>query len=859
MLNPVRLRTEYKQNPIGMDEKCPRFSYELNGNSKYQTAYRILVEDEQGSQMWDSGFVQDSRSLQIEYKGATLKPFTRYNWKVQVRDENGVESYWSAGDSFFETGFLGTEWSGKWLSASSGPLSRLLRDFKLEKTVAKARLYATALGVYEIYVNGNRVGEDCLKPGWTDYFERVQYQAYDVTELLQKGDNTLASTVTGGWFSCKGYGNSAALLAELHITYADGSTEKIVTGKDWKRFYVHIQNPIRFSHLYNGEAFEAWEETDWKQPGGYRTYAVAAPETDIASHAILKTIKVVWQSGADIRRMIRMEPVKIKKRPNATWIVDFGQNFTGWERIHLKNTMQGTTIVIKHGEMLNPDGSLYVENLRNAWQRTIYTTGTHDEEIYEPQFTYYGFRYLEISGWQGDLTKDQICAFAVYSNLEQTGSFQCSEPMLNKLYENIVWGQRSNFLDVPTDCPQRDERHGWTGDTQVFANMATYNMECGDFYTKWIEDLNLGRSSNGSYPHVAPKMAIEPHLKGATGWADAGIVCPHIMQTKYADNRIVRKYFANMVRWLDWQIENAGGSFLVNNALFGDWLNIDAMIDNQYLSTAYLGGMTKLLAQMAVKIGENSEAQRLEEMHRSVKKAFGEAYFSPDGELQEKTQTAAVLAIHFGLCPDETAHRRTIEYLKQDIVTNRNLHLSTGFLGTPLLLRTLTEAGELDLAYDLLLQTTYPGWLYPVTQGATTMWERWTSWTEENGFGDPEMNSFNHYAYGAVGDWFFETICGIQPMEDGFKAFRLAPLPGKRLTHAEAVYHSAYGEIRSAWKNDDGTFTWDFTVPVNTTAAVQLPPGMIPDGELPDGLTTGDGKTFSAGPGSYQLQFKAAE
>lgn len=861
MMYPHRLRVEYKKNPLGMDEKIPRFSYELTGGTGSQSKRRIQVTREDASVCWDSGWVESRQTIQIEYEGEALMPFTRYFWQVRIEDGAGEVSASGDEEAYFETGFLGTLWPAKWLGCSWGsgynPQSRMLRDFQVEKPVKKARIYATALGVYDLWLNGEKIGaEDCLKPGWTDYFERVQYQAYDVTAQVRRGANTLAAVIADGWFCGKGYGRGPMLKAELVLTYEDGTVEHYPTCRDWRAFYIHIQNPMRMSNLYNGEVYEAWEETDWKMPGGYRVYAVEAREQD-ESKGILSRVRIVWQSGANIRRMHVMNARSIVKRPNGTYLVDFGQNFAGHEQFRLKNTMQGSTIVIKHGEMLNPDGSLYVENLRNAWQRTVYTTGTHDEEVYEPSYTYFGFRYLEISGWPGELTDGQIRAFAVYSDLEETGTFHCSEPLLNTLYSNIVWGQRSNFLDVPTDCPQRDERQGWTGDTQVFANIATYNMACGDFYTKWLEDLNLAQSVDGVYPNIAPKVSAESRFSGSVGWGDAGIVCPDVMMRKYGDLRTVRKYFRNMVAWIDWQLSKSADSLLANNNIFGDWLNIDAMMDPVFLSAACLAGTTARLERMAASIGENSQARRLNELGKQLREAVAKTFFSADGELNQKQQTAAVMALHYDLCPSEDARRKTLAWLKHDIVETRSMHLSTGFLGTPLLLRTLSDAGEIDLAYDLLLQTSRPGWLYPVTQGATTMWERWDSWTGDLGFSDPEMNSFNHYAYGAVGDWFFETICGIRPDPDefAFQSFILSPEPGKRLTSAAARFHSPQGWIESAWTNTNGTCVWSFTVPCNTSAKV-VPPAVwkTPDA-LPDGLTRSPDGSFRARPGHYELHF----
>ncbi len=856
MLTISNLQTEYKVTPMGMDEPCPRFFYELGGDSKRQTAYRIAVKAADGAEMWDSGKVGGSRTIQIEYAGKDLCAFTRYIWSVQVWDENDAVS--ETAESWFETGFLNEEWRAKWISAAWGgtynPMSRFVRDFKVERNVVRARLYATALGTYDVYMNGRKLGDDLLKPGWTDYYSHVQYQAFDVTEEIRNGDNTLAVTLADGWYVCKGYGQCPMFSGELHLYYGDGSVEKILSAKDWKKYYIHILNPMRASNLYNGEFYEKWEETDWKLPGGERVYAVASSEVDEKTHPVLSGMKVVWQSGPNTRRMRKMMPVSIVKRPNATWVIDFGQNFTGHEYFRLENTMQGSTIVIKHGEMLNPDGSVYVQNLRTAWQRTIYTTGTNAVEEYEPQYTYYGFRYLEISGWPCEtMTAENIYAYAVYSDLAETGSFECSEPLLNQLYSNLVWGQRSNFLDVPTDCPQRDERQGWTGDIQVFANVATYNMACGDFFTKWLEDLNCGQDAEGSYPYIAPNPSKNAHGQGASGWSDAAITTPALMLLKYGDTRLAKKYFSNMRAWLDWQIRKANGSYLVKNALFNDWLNIDAMMDETYLSTACLAGMTSLLAKIAEEIGETRAAAELKEQFAGIKAAFCAEYFDADGVLKHQRQTAAVMALHYNLCPSDEVRKKTLEYLKHDIAVTRNMHLSTGFLGTPLLLKTLTENGENDLAYDLLLQTTYPGWLYPVTQGATTVWERWNSWTEKDGFCDPEMNSFNHYAYGAVGDWFYETICGIQPQYDSAEhKFVLAPVPGKRLTYASASYRSAYGKIVSAWKREGDGIVWNFTVPVNTTAKLVIPAGYTAE-NLPAGISA----DFVAQPGEYELKLTA--
>ncbi len=851
MLLPQNLLVEYKKNPLGMDEPGPRFSYNLTGDAKRQTSRRIVVKDEDGAVAWDSGVVGSSQSVLIEYEGDDLKPFTRYFWSVEVQDENGERAE-SKEIAFFETGFMSEPWTAQWINAgwggSQNGVHRLIRDFEVPCKVVRARVYATALGTYDIYLNGERIGDDRLKPGWSDYHDHVQYQAYDITEMFREGANRFAVTLAGGWFTCKGYGGNYRFVAQVYITLEDGSEICLVTNDEWRRYYGYVCSPMRMSSIYNGEIYEAWEETDWMLPGGTLAQSVKA-----LTYPLTDDIKIIWQEGPAIKRMLRLDPVSIEKRENYTWVVDFGQNFAGHEAFHLKNTRKGTTITIKHGEMLDSDGSVYTENLRSAWQRTEYTCGTFDDVVYEPSYTFYGFRYLEISGWPGEIEKGDIWAYAVYSELEKTGDFECSEPLLNQLYSNIVWGQRSNFVDVPTDCPQRDERQGWTGDTQVFANVATYNMSCGDFYTKWLRDLNVARTESGAYYFIAPKTtkSLDENAKGASGWSDAAIVCPDVMLRKYGDKRIVKRYLENMGAWLDWQVANANGSYIVDNALFGDWLNVGCDLDRKYISTAYLGGMSFTLARMAEAVGDEKNAKRFYDLSKNVKEAFGREYFTEDGGLTIKMQTAAVFALYFNLCPNQTAKDKAIAFLKDDIVNAREMHLSTGFLGTPLILKVLTEAGEVDLAYKLLMQTSYPGWLYSVTQGATTMWERWNSWTKEDGFGDPEMNSFNHYAYGAVGDWFFETICGIQPAASAFgekitdeglafHSFKLTPKFGEILTRASASFRSPYGLIKSSWKRNGEEIVWDFTIPCNSQAKVILPVGWVAtedvtDTELPAG------------------------
>ena len=875
---PCDLRVEYKSNPLGMDEPTPRFSYQLFGVIA-QTARQLqLFEEGAKAPLWDTGWVEDSSSQQIAYEGAPLKPFTRYEWRVRIKDENGETSQWNSDKAFFETGFLGAPWKNStWIFHKGGIRINqhpclFFREFTLpaKKKLLKARLYATALGVYEADLNGTVVSWP-MAPGWTSYRQRTQYQAYDVTKLIKK-QNTLWLTLGAGWYSGRiavlwnggrpQYGDHDFVRAELHLTYTDGTSSVIGTDKEFCT--VGYGGPIRSSDIYDGELYEAWRTREVAKALG--PVAPAATMADAyGTEEKMPDVKITWTSGAPVARLQTLEPVKITRRCPGTYIVDFGQNFAGREILHLKNTVKGATVVVKHGEMLNPDGSLYTANLRSAKAITTYICDDAKMADYEPTFTFYGFRYLEISGWPGTLTKSSVQASVLSSDLRRTGLFTCDNPLINKLFDNVGWGLRSNFLDVPTDCPQRDERFGWTGDTQVFCNAATYCVNAPEFYTKWLIDLNLDQTPEGDYPHVCPTPTpMYPPAPPAPAWTDAAIIVPWQLYRKYGDKRILEKYFDQMDRFIQREIELTHGTLIQEPVNYGDWLNIDAPTTKSFIGTAYMAGSTALLAKIANVLGRTKDAKRLSTQAKAITAAFLKRFFDPKRGLKETPQAACLLALHFNLLPKEWI-QKTVETLVKDIRVNRKLHLSTGFIGTPLLLPVLTRFGHADLAYELLCQTTYPSWLYPVTQGATTMWERWNSYTKETGFGDIDMNSFNHYAYGAVAEWFFETIAGIQPIDDdptaaAFKRFRLAPTIGKKLNHAFAAFCSPYGVISSTWERiqEDGEnhLVWNFAVPDNTVAEITLPDGKLVDFTGAIEFQHDDNGKIIALPGEYTLLFE---
>lgn len=897
MFQITHLMTEYKVNPVGMDEYCPRFSYRITGDCLCQNMRKIRVWKENGECVWDTGFVPGSDTAQIPYQGKTLEPFTKYFWSVAAKDEKGNIGE-STEENFFETGFLGRKWSADWISAHApsgrdmltAP-HRLFLDFSLEEMPVKARLYSTALGVYVPYFNGERVTEDVLLPGWTDYFSRVQYQAYDVKDFLQKGDNRFGVLLGSGWFSGRIAGNwssdasaigrHAVFCGELHLTFADGRKKVILSDEKFR--YFHEDGAIRMSDIYMGENYDARREMDWSCPGVKR-------KGDIAFKVYIEHpgVKRTWHSGAFVRKIQELTAKSITKMPSGVYIVDFGQNFAGRERLYLKNTFAGQTITVRHGEMLDKDGSLYEENLRRAVAATNYVCKSVAEAVYEPEFTFYGFRYLEISGWNGELTEENIKGIVLSSDLPETGKFSCSNDMVNTLYSNIVWGQKSNFVDIPTDCPQRDERYGWTGDTQVFCNMATWNSFGAEFYTKWLIDLNSDLMDSGCYMHFSPnpfgRASAEDMLKDFhpygryghpyTGWSDAGLICPWILYEKYMDIRLIEKFLPTMLHQVDYITANSD-NFITKAEPFADWLNVDHPTNKKFLGTAYFAAMAALASRLAALAGRKEESCRMKILHEDVKEAFQKEFFLPDGMIHIKepgvttgtrvhkeiylpcTQTAALLTLYFSLAP-ENGTEKILDWLIKDITVTHDNHLTTGFLGTPLLLKVLSRYGRSDVASALLLQTTYPSWLYPITQGATTMWERWNSYNHETGFGDTEMNSFNHYAYGAVGDWFFEYLCGIRPCPEksgttAFKHFILEPCFCEEFEHAECSFDSMSGRIVSGWKRiGEKQIQWSFTIPCNCTARIIFPGEPI----CTECLQKDPEGNYTAGTGSYTVRIR---
>ncbi|HOM99228.1 MAG TPA: glycoside hydrolase family 78 protein [Acidobacteriota bacterium] len=834
---PQQLLCEYLEHPLGIDVQ-PRFSWRLTGDrfGVSQNAYQLQVFKEgESNPLWDSGRVQASDSHLVAYAGPALQSMQRYRWRVKVWDERGNASEWSS-EAWFETGLLqpSTEWQAEWISAPWGrdgeeaPSPYFRRAFSTQKQIRRARLYITSLGLYRAEINGRPVTSDVFTPGWTSYHKRLQYQTYDVTVLLEEGENALGIYLGDGWY--RGYlawagrrnvyGKRLAVSAMLRIEYSDGKLTTVATDSSWRC----REGAIRTSDIYMGEVYDArlempgwstasFDDADWK-----------AVETLDPPQA-----RLVAPVSPPVRRVEEIRPRAIIQTPAGETVVDMGQNMVGWLRIRVRG-QAGDRVEIQHAEVLDKEGNFYTENLRSAKQTDTYILRGEGEEIWEPHFTFHGFRYVKIIQWPGTPAPDAITGLVVHSALPVTGSFQCSDPEINQLQHNIVWGQKGNFLDVPTDCPQRDERLGWTGDAQVFFSTAALNMNVAGFFHKWLADLAVDQLEDGRITHVVPNVLGDG--AGSVGWADAGVIIPWELYLRYGDHRILEAQYDSMRRWVDYMARQVGEDYLWTTGFhFGDWLSATyndpsfpaAVTDKDFLATAFLAHSADLLAKTAEVLGRKDDGRRYRQLFESVQAAFQREFMTPTGRLSPNSQTAYAVALRFGLIP-EGLRQAAVDRLVQDIRARDN-HLSTGFLGTPHLLHVLSENGRLDAAYTLLFQDTYPSWLYPVKRGATTIWERWDGIRPDGTFQDPGMNSFNHYAYGAVGQWLYENVAGIRPDPDGpgYRRFVLAPEPGGKLTWAEATLDSPYGNIRSRWERRGNQLVLEFRVPPNSRARAVLP------------------------------------
>lgn len=871
------LRCENQVNPLGMDERHPRFSWKISSdqNEVSQTSYHLKITDAKGKVEGDFE-VSSDQSVDVT-PALSLKPHTRYYWQVQITDNKGQRSEWSK-PSFFETGFLSGNWTAKWIDPeqtidpkNSLPPVLVRKEFTAKKKIATARLYISSRGLYLAQINGKPVTSYVFTPGWTSYNNRTQYQVFDIQSLLTPGANAIGVALAEGWYrgalgwgdNRNLYGKKLGLLAEVHLTYSDGTREIFATDESWK---ATDKGPIRMSGIYDGEIYDArMEIKGWDKPG------FADKDWWNVSLSSTPTQALTWQQGAFVKRVEELKPIKIFHTPKGELVADMGQNMVGRMKIRVQGPA-GTKVKITHAEVLDKDGNFYTENLRAAKVALEYTLNGSGVEEYEPWFTFMGFRYVKLEGFPGDVKPEQLTGIVIHSEMDPSLQFETSNELINQLQHNIVWGQKGNFLDVPTDCPQRDERLGWTGDAQAFIRTASYNMNVQAFFTKWLKDLAADQYENGGVPHVIPDVLRNKQT--SAGWADVAVIAPWTIYTSFGDKRLLEEQYPSMKKFVEYIRGVAGSSMIWNGgSVFGDWLyyhpelfnhtTADGHTDHDFIATAFYAYSSSLLAKAAQALGKEQDATTYRKLFEQIKEVFNKEYVSPTGRVYSGSQTSYVLALHFDLLP-ESVRMKAAEYLANDIKARGN-HLSTGFLGTPYICHVLTRFGQQDVAYKLLFQESFPSWLYPVKKGATTIWERWDGIRADGSFQDKGMNSFNHYAYGAIGEWMYRVAAGIDfdEKQPGFKHVVLNPHPGGAFNWIKSSYNSKYGEIRSDWELKDGQIHYSITIPANTTATIVLPKAagksVMMNGAAINGQKQDDDLVLTKGSGKYVFQYAFAK
>ncbi|MEW1720441.1 family 78 glycoside hydrolase catalytic domain [Streptomyces sp. NPDC093109] len=857
-LRPHALRCDHRTTPLGTGERAPLLGWRLAADRRGDdpAAYRVRVAEHPGDladggrPLWDTGRVEDPDALGVLYAGPPLRSRTRYHWRVTIWPAASTAAARPAGaTSWFETAFVGDgtpEWRASWIGHDPRPVpvmdaptegERALDDHGLAPcpllrraftatAVTRARLYVSARGLYEVRLNGFRAGDAELAPGWTDYTRRIQYQTYDVTGLVRDGGNVLAATVADGWWSGfvgfeprragAHYGTFPQLLAELHLTGDDGRTVVIATDATWRTG----TGAIRHADLLMGECHDLRHAADgWELPGfddsGWRPALV----TD-ADHRLL-----VASVDEPVRAMAALPARTVTRTGAGRHVVDFGQNLAGRVRLRVPALAAGARVTVRHAEALDDDGGLYTANLRTAAATDVLIGDGRPHTVFEPGFTYHGFRYAEIDGLP-ELSAADITAVALHSDTPWTGAFDCSDPALNRLHTCVEWGQRSNFVSVPTDCPQRDERLGWLADAQVFLPTAARNADVAAFFTKWLRDIDDARTPEGGFSNVAPRLPGVAD-EGAPGWGDAGVIIPWHLYRTYGDPRFLSRALPAMRAWVD-LIHRHNPDLVWRHKVgphFADWLAPGTPTPREVVATACFAHSAHLTARAAEALGERETAREYHRLAAGVRAVFTERFVRTDGAdltVEGDTQTGYLLALAFGLLPadrTDAAVRRLAE-----LIESAGPALRTGFLGVALAAPVLDRYGRADLAHALLRRTEVPSWLFPLRHGATTIWERWDGWTPEAGFRAPSMNSFNHYALGSVGEWLHRGVAGLdqRPDSTGYRHLRVRPRPGK-LTRASARYESARGTAEVRWERGDGVFSLWLRVPPGADAEVYVP------------------------------------
>ncbi len=900
-------RCEYLVNPLGIDEPAPRLSWEIVSHlrGQKQTAYQILVASASErlrpgqADLWDSGKVASEDTAQIVYAGKPLASGQRCYWRVAVWDKDGHPSAWSE-PAMWSMGLLRpADWKAQWITFRDKsavhadrnklylpPAHQYRKEFPAGRQIARATLHATALGIYEMHLNGQRVGDSFFTPGWADYHKRNYYNTYDVTRLVQPGENCIGATVADGWYAGylgyallvgygpnhagrNLYGKTPALLAQLDIEYADGTRQMVATDHTWQ---TSDDGPLREADFLMGETCDArLFQPDWCKAGfRQRGWDPAIPAADNGSTkaifsdttgdrevelGFIPPAKLQAYPAQSIRVTQELKTRRITEPRSGAYIFDLGENFAGIIRLKVRGPA-GKQITIRYGEMLHPDGRLMTENLRKARAVDTYILrGEPGGEIWSPRFTYHGFQYVELVGLAEKPDLDTVVGLVLQNDTPMVSTFECSDPVMNQFYRNVLRTQRANFIEVPTDCPQRDERLGWMGDAQIYARTATLNADVAAFFTKWMTDVVEAQRSFGAYPDYCPYPMShgEAQKTFGTAWTDAGIIVPWTVLRAYGDTRIIAKHYDSYRRFMEFReaaCTEKGLGVSVGNP-WGDWLNVKDPTPIEFIDTCYHANALTMMAEMAAAIGRKQDSANYRARLGQITAAFQKAYMNPDGSLKVDSQTAYVLALSFNMLPDNlepAATRRLVEKIEAN-----GFRMSTGFLGTKPLLPVLSAGGHHDLAVRLFQSRQFPSWGYEVVNGATSVWERWDSFTKEDGFGrhNAAMNSYSHYSFGAVQEWAFRYLAGIDTAGPGYDKIIIqpgTPAPNSNpdvrpIDHVKASYHSIHGLIAVDWQRaNDGDFTLAVTIPANTTATVRLPaksPESVTEGGHPLGRSEG--------------------
>ncbi|SLN26555.1 alpha-L-rhamnosidase [Roseisalinus antarcticus] len=895
-MRPVDLRCEYLRAPRGLTTARPRLSWALegDGSAQEQTAYRICagtVRSEVAAgrgDLWDSGWVASDDQLWIRWGGAPLRSDMAVFWSVRVRDGAGTASGW-AEPAEVRTGLLHPEdWSARWIARyfvlpagreapaddtydnpwQARPADYLRRGWTLPADVVRASAHVSALGLYEFYLNGVRVGDEVMAPGWTDYHQRVLYQSFDVTGLLRRGPNVAGAILGEGWYSGRvghnqrragnHYGGRPAFLCQLQIDLADGTSRRIVTDDRWRT----AQGPIRYSDFLMGEHYDATLEREgWARPGhddtGWQPVEVFDPDP--------APPRLTASQSPPAREAHRLDATCLGQK-GTEWIFDFGQNIAGYVEMRITGATRGARFTLRHAEVLDGSGALYTDNLRFAVATDHYTACGAPTETFKQRFTFHGFRYAGLTVPEGITPDDlQLVAVAIQSDLPDTGRIETGNALVDQLASNIEWSQRGNFLSVPTDCPQRDERYGWSADAQVFWRTAGFFMDTSGFYAKWLDDILDAQLEDGAFTDVAPSRPLNPYRltgqPGAPGWGDGPVIMCWQHWLRYGDRDLLARASPALERWAAYIAVGNEDHLRVNRVHnnYGDWLNVGPPTDRTQVATTYWAHVADLMARIAGVLGHDEAARAHEDTAGRVRAAFNAAWVGGDGRIAGDTQTAYLLALEFDLLPE--AHRpRARDHLIRTLDAAGG-HLQTGFLGVRHLCRVLADTGDADRAHDLLLRETYPGWGFSIRQGATTIWERWDGWTPDRGFQSANMNSFNHYAYGSVGEWLYARLAGIDwdPEAPGFRRVLLRPLFDARIGRVDAQYDAPTGRIRSDWQMSGRRVRWRVALPPNVTGRVELAAtarATHVDGFATDG--PGAARRLALAPGRHDIDIEIA-